>query len=114
MLFLSIFSALSLTVTHVRSESKGIHRDNVGTVLFSKSDNLKTCWNDADIALLTSRMLFEDILPLDTVFDIENDHFIAALVEYFQLVVSTVSRSAQGAAKHVLLLSLCDCLGENP
>lgn len=85
---------------------------NVGTVLFTESDLNKECWSCENIALLTSRMLMEDILPAEEALVIRDDDFISNIVEYFHLVLEVVRKVTYGKAKHVMLLSMTDVLGK--
>lgn len=85
---------------------------NVGTVLFTTADNLRKCWSEEEVATLTSRMFFEDILPCDSGFNIQDENFILSLIDYFQMVAQRVKSAADGKTGHILLRSLSDCLGE--
>lgn len=39
------------------------HEQNVGTVLFEKTDVGKQCWTTEEFITLNSRRLFQDLLP---------------------------------------------------
>lgn len=85
---------------------------NVGTVLFTEADNYRHCWDDEQLALLQSRMFFEDLLPNEEYFDIRNDDFILALIEYYKLIIDNVKTAVEGKTKNILLRSLSDSLGK--
>lgn len=48
--------------------------ENVGTVLFDTSNIEKECWSNEELALLNSRIIFQDILPqvrnVDSLFEV--------------------------------------------
>lgn len=85
---------------------------NVGTVLFTESDNSKDCWSTENIALLTSRMMLEDILPSREVLLIKDGRFITDIVDYFRLVLEVVRKVTYGKVKHIMLIALTDTLGK--
>lgn len=39
------------------------HEQNIGTVLFEKSDATKHCWTTEEFIILNSRRMFQDLLP---------------------------------------------------
>lgn len=39
------------------------YSQNIGTVLFEKSDYGKQCWTSEEFIILSSRRMFQDILP---------------------------------------------------
>lgn len=39
------------------------HEQNIGTVLFEKSDAAKQCWTTEEFIILNSRRMFQDLLP---------------------------------------------------
>lgn len=39
------------------------HDHNIGTVLFERNDYGKQCWTSEEFAILSSRRMFQDILP---------------------------------------------------
>ncbi|KAF2882871.1 hypothetical protein ILUMI_23383 [Ignelater luminosus] len=84
---------------------------NVGTVLFTESDNSKDCWSTENIALLTSRMMLEDILPSREILLIKDGRFITDIIDYFRLVLEVVRKVTYGKVKHIMLIALTDTLG---
>ena len=47
----------------VTSDKVYKNEDNIGTVLFEKSDCGKHCWSSEEFAIINSRRMFQDILP---------------------------------------------------
>ena len=86
---------------------------NVGTTLFTKADNCKECWSSESLALLTSRMILEDLLPSTSILVIDSNEFVSDLVEYFRMILETVRQETHGKTKHITLLALTDLLGIN-
>lgn len=39
------------------------HEQNIGTVLFEKSEAAKHCWTPEEFIILNSRRMFQDLLP---------------------------------------------------
>lgn len=92
--------------------SSSCEKPNVGTVLFTDADNTKQCWTAEGIALLTSRMILEDVLPAPKVLAVSSEEFVGDLIEYFRLVLEVVRQVTYGKTKHVVLLALTDLLGK--
>lgn len=84
---------------------------NVGTTLFTKADVFKECWSTEQLALLTSRMILEDLLPSITILVIDCNEFVSDLVEYFRLILEIVRQETHGKTKHITLTALSDVLG---
>ncbi|XP_068900401.1 uncharacterized protein [Tenebrio molitor] len=84
---------------------------NVGTTLFTKADSCKECWSSESMALLTSRMILEDLLPSTSILVIDSNEFVTDLVEYFRLILEIVRQETHGKTKHITLLALTDLLG---
>lgn len=87
---------------------------NVGTTLFTKADSFKECWSSENMALLTSRMILEDLLPSTSILVIDSNEFVTDLVEYFRLILEIVRHETHGKTKHLTLLALTDLLGIVP
>lgn len=84
---------------------------NVGTTLFSKADTYRECWSSESVALLTSRMILEDLLPSTSTLLIDSNEFVTDLVEYFRLMLEIVREETHGKIKHITLVALTDLLG---
>lgn len=85
---------------------------NGGTVLFTESDNTKQCWSSESIALLTSRMILEDVLPSPQVLKMNSEDFVADVVDYFRMILEIVREVTYGKTKHIMLLAVTDLLGK--
>lgn len=84
---------------------------NVGTVLFAPSDAYKDCWSADSLALLTSRMILESILPTENTVNVNNDQFVKEMVVYFRLTLDVIRENTSGKTKHIMLVALTDVLG---
>lgn len=84
---------------------------NVGTVLFTNIDLYKSCWSADDIALLTARMIFEDLMPKPDLIVINNDEFVEDIICYFNTIIRLIRTSTDGRNKHLTLLAITDLLG---
>ncbi|XP_074108184.1 uncharacterized protein LOC141533291 isoform X2 [Cotesia typhae] len=83
---------------------------NVGSVIFDKSDVKKTCWNNEQLTLLLSRKIFQDLLPEVETLDAENDEFPLLILEYMDICLGMVKKSATGRIKKLLKRALADTL----
>nr|XP_022907125.1 uncharacterized protein LOC111418708 [Onthophagus taurus] len=99
--FALIYSCLS-------ASERGI---NIGTVLFAPSDAHKDCWTSEQLALLTSRMVVEAILPSRNSLNVNDNDMISDIVEYFRMILEVVRKNTSGKIKHLMLLAVTDALG---
>ncbi|XP_018568106.1 uncharacterized protein LOC108908531 [Anoplophora glabripennis] len=84
---------------------------NTGTVLFSSRDISRQCWHPEEIAVLTTRMILQDLLPEVNVLEINNNDYVDDIVEYFRLLFEVVQKSTQGRSRHITMLALSDLIG---
>ncbi|KYN33179.1 hypothetical protein ALC56_12512 [Trachymyrmex septentrionalis] len=97
------------------------HGQKTGTVLFERNDYGKQCWTNEEFTILSSRRMFQDILPnfsknfadsnYVNVIDYQNDQYIAHLMDYFHICLESVRRLSVGKTKHLMLKALADTLG---
>lgn len=87
------------------------HEQNIGTVLFDKSDATKHCWTTEEFIILNSRRMFQDLLPKVKVLNCENDEYIALLMDYFHVCFESVRKLSIGKTKHLMLKALADTIG---
>ncbi|XP_076231235.1 uncharacterized protein LOC143177257, partial [Calliopsis andreniformis] len=87
------------------------HEQNVGTVLFEKSDSVRHCWTTEQYIMLNSRRMFQDLLPKVKVLNYENDQYIALLMDYFHICLESVRKLSIGKTKHLMLKALADSMG---
>ncbi|XP_050595962.1 uncharacterized protein LOC126924948 [Bombus affinis] len=87
------------------------HEQNIGTVLFEKSDTAKHCWTTEEFIILNSRRMFQDLLPKVKVLNYENDRYIALLMDYFHICLENVRKLSIGKTKHLMLKALADTMG---
>ncbi|XP_044731992.1 uncharacterized protein LOC123294872 [Chrysoperla carnea] len=99
-----------------RSDSKNHNNSefssqmNVGSTLFTELDISKRCWTRDQVALLSSRRSFQNLLPHEDDIDITNEEYIQHMFDYFLLVLENVRNSSYGETKHILLVALSDTL----
>ncbi|KAF5271310.1 hypothetical protein FQA39_LY08108 [Lamprigera yunnana] len=84
---------------------------NVGTVLFSDSDNDRDCWDLESVTLLTSRMILEDLMPHKRTIVIQDNAFIKDITEYYRFLLEVIKNTTYGKTKRILLLAISDILG---
>lgn len=84
---------------------------NIGTVLFTHADSRRECYSADEVALLTSRMMFQDLLPNEDQLQIKCDENILDLIEYFRIALSVVRCLTFGRTKHIILMAITDTLG---
>ncbi|CAL1673891.1 unnamed protein product [Lasius platythorax] len=110
LLFLLIFTGCIFNKRIIDAKSFK-HDHNIGTVLFERNDYGKQCWTSEEFAILSSRRMFQDILPQVKVIDSQNDQYIAHLMDYFHICLESVQRLSVGKTKHLMLKALADTLG---
>ncbi|XP_066155926.1 uncharacterized protein [Euwallacea fornicatus] len=104
-----LFVLLSIPI--VPECSMEIKNSGTGTVLFNPTDVTKSCWAQEEIAVLTARIIFEDLMPDPKRISVQCNKDIEDLVEYFKLVIDNVRIKANARKRHLLLLALTDLLG---
>lgn len=85
---------------------------NIGTVLFTHADSRRECYSADEVALLTSRMMFQDLLPTEDELQIQCNENIMDLIEYFRIALSVVRCLTFGRTKHIILMAITDTLGK--
>uniref|UniRef100_A0A1A9W7Y0 Uncharacterized protein n=1 Tax=Glossina brevipalpis TaxID=37001 RepID=A0A1A9W7Y0_9MUSC len=81
----------------------------VGTNLFGTTR--KKCFSTEDVALLTARRDFENLIPKDLPECLLNDGMIAVLINYFHACYQTISRLANDASKILAERAFHDAVG---
>lgn len=54
---------VTVAIVRVMGVNTFKHEQNIGTVLFEKSDTAKHCWTTEEFIILNSRRMFQDLLP---------------------------------------------------
>ncbi|XP_053985459.1 uncharacterized protein LOC128879916 [Hylaeus volcanicus] len=110
--FLLLFAdTILVNIERVMSVNSFKHEQNIGTVLFEKSDSVKHCWTTEEFIMLNSRRMFQDLLPKVKVLNYENDRYIALLMDYFHICLESVRKLSIGKTKHLMLKALADTMG---
>lgn len=86
---------------------------NIGTVLFTHADSRRECYSADEVALLTSRMMFQDLLPSESELSIKCNDNIMDLIQYFRIMLNVVRCITHGRTKHIILMALTDTLGKS-
>ncbi|XP_057666671.1 uncharacterized protein LOC130900210 [Diorhabda carinulata] len=111
-LYIIIFYII-ITITEGKNKScednKSIH--GLGTVLFTSADIYKQCWSQEEIAILSTRLILEDLLPDISILNIDCNDFVEDIVSYFRLLIEVVKKATRGRKKRITLLALTDLLG---
>ncbi|KAK4880962.1 hypothetical protein RN001_004281 [Aquatica leii] len=84
---------------------------NVGSVLFTRADNGKTCWNYESVTLLSSRYIFQNLLPDYKLLKIKNNQIIDDVVAYFKLLLTLAQKSSDSSSRRLILFALADTIG---
>lgn len=65
-------------------DAESFKRDhNIGTVLFERNDYGKQCWTNEEFTILSSRRMFQDILPqVNSVRVLSKNSFIDYFINY--------------------------------
>ncbi|CAH0548695.1 unnamed protein product [Brassicogethes aeneus] len=71
----------------------------------------KSCWTIESAALLTTRMILEDLMPTVEDITIDGNDFISDLMTYYREIISVVREQTRGKRKHIVLLALTDIIG---
>ncbi|KZC07991.1 hypothetical protein WN55_09054 [Dufourea novaeangliae] len=113
LLWLLLFFATTafIEINRVMGVNNLKHEQNVGTVLFDKSDAGKQCWTTEEFIMLNSRRMFQDLLPKVKTLNYEDDRYIALLMDYFHICLESVRKLAIGKTKHLMLKALADTMG---
>ena len=107
MLFLSqLFLVLGLSLNMVTCFML-----NVGSALFRYPEDHECCWLPNDVALLQTRMIFENLLPEPNVLNFVHESCISSLYEYFQLLADTVRCRKSVKTQKIFLYAMADVLG---
>ncbi|XP_012145386.1 uncharacterized protein LOC100879460 isoform X1 [Megachile rotundata] len=114
--FLPVFAVTLVRIERVMAASNFKREQNIGTVLFEKSDAAKQCWTTEDFIILNSRWMFQELLPKSMVpqvkvLNYENDRYIALLMDYFHICLESVRKLSLGKTKHLMLKALADTMG---
>ncbi|XP_044594170.1 uncharacterized protein LOC123271808 isoform X2 [Cotesia glomerata] len=86
------------------------NNQNVGSIIFDENDVTKACWNNEQLTLLISRKIFQDLLPEVETLDAENNEFPLLILEYMDICLGIVKKSATGRMKRLLKRALADTL----
>ncbi|OXU30447.1 hypothetical protein TSAR_016677 [Trichomalopsis sarcophagae] len=78
---------------------------NVGTVLFDRSSVSNHCWTNEEFVMLSSRKMFQDLLPKVETLNIQTDQNIADLLNYFQICLEYVCEKSVGKTKRLMAVS---------
>ncbi|KAG5892858.1 hypothetical protein JTB14_022179 [Gonioctena quinquepunctata] len=112
--FLYLYTCITECSKHTcdTTKEKGpVSAIDTGTVLFTAADVYKQCWSPDELAILTTRMILQDLLPEVNILSIDSNEFIDDIVDYFRLLIEVVKTTTHGRKKHITLLALTDLMG---
>lgn len=84
---------------------------NIGTTLFEPADLIKDCWGQDTIALLTDRIVADDLLPVDDKVPRICSEYVLSLMEYIFVTLETVRNTMTGYRMHSMSLACADVFG---
>lgn len=84
MFYVNIIYLFSVLYAVSSEECLSIIGIGTGTVLYTSADVDKQCWSQEEIALLTTRMILENVFPDISVIHMETNADIDDLVDYFK------------------------------
>ncbi|XP_050306541.1 uncharacterized protein LOC126743479 [Anthonomus grandis grandis] len=88
-----------------------IRTSGTGTVLFNPTDVFKTCWSQEEIAIITARIILEDVIPDRRLISIQCNDDVEDFITYFKEVIETIRGKTKARKRHIMLLALTDLLG---
>ncbi|XP_011495011.1 PREDICTED: uncharacterized protein LOC105359938 [Ceratosolen solmsi marchali] len=98
----------SVSVSYLNAVSG---QETHGTVLFDKSILNNHCWTNEEYVILSSRKMFQDLLPKIEKANIWSDQYIVDLYKYFYICFEYVCKLSTGTTRHLLLKALADVIG---
>lgn len=83
----------------------------MGSILFEDHGFPKRCFVQEDIALLSTRLKFQDLLPVEGKKSLMNDEKATAILTYFYGINKVILQNSAVEIRHLLLKSLYDLVG---
>lgn len=89
----------------------GNEADKMGSILFDDHGFPKKCFIQSDIALLSTRLKFQDLLPNVDSGCLLNDEGVAAIVKYFYGINEIIDNMSGEETRQLMQKSFYDLLG---
>lgn len=83
----------------------------MGSILFEDHGFAKKCFVQSDIALFSTRLKFQDLLPSEGGGSLLNDDDVTAMVRYFYGINEIIEAMSQEETRELVQKSLYDLLG---
>lgn len=83
----------------------------MGSILFEDHGFAKKCFVQNDVALLSTRLKFQDLLFNNFVSDMMSDEGVNAIVKYFYEVNQIIDKLSEDAVQQLVQKSFYDLLG---
>lgn len=100
--------AFVLFFTHVvTSESES----PMGSILFEDHGYPKKCFVQSDVALLSTRLKFQDLLPLHDNRNMLDDDGVMAIIRYFYGINELIEKMSRDEVRVLIQKSFYDMLG---
>ena len=93
---------------HVSTEDE---RQPMGSILFEDHGFAKKCFIQNDIALLSTRLKLQELLPNESNLNMLNDEGITALVKYFYEINEIIEKKSEAEIRDIVVKSFFDMLG---
>lgn len=83
----------------------------MGSILFEDHGFPKKCFVQSDIALLSTRLKFQDLLPLHDNRNMLDDDGVLAIIRYFYGINEVIEKMSQDEVRQLVQKSFYDMLG---
>lgn len=83
----------------------------MGSILFEDHGFAKKCFVQNDIALLSTRLKFQDLLPNESEFNILTDDGVDAVIRYFYGINEIIEKLSEEDVRQLVQESFYDLLG---
>lgn len=104
----TLFFIAFICVKHCTSEAAS---PPPGSVLFEDHGFVKKCFVQSDIALLATRLKFQDLLPNESGNNMLNDDGVTAIIRYFYGINEIIEAMSHDDIQQLMLTSFYDMLG---
>ncbi|CAG9767541.1 unnamed protein product [Ceutorhynchus assimilis] len=110
-IYFAAFILFTEATVQVVPENCKVRTCGTGTVLFNPTDVRKTCWSQEELAILTARIILEDVIPDSKLITVECNEDVDDMVHYFKEVINTIRTKTAARKRHLMLFALTDLLG---
>lgn len=83
----------------------------MGSILFEDHGFPKKCFVQSDVALLSTRLKFQDLLPLHDNRNLLDDDGVMAIIRYFYGINEVIEKMSRDEVRQLVQKSFYDMLG---